>query len=61
MKKMIQATVTHGKGQGQMEGEKRDSHIRADHAQMQMVLSALVTNADEAMEEGGGHKDNRPG
>jgi len=29
------------------------SHIRADHAQMQMVLSALVTNADEAMEEGG--------
>ncbi|MBC8175932.1 MAG: response regulator [Desulfobacteraceae bacterium] len=29
------------------------SYIKADHAQMQMVLSAIVANANEAMEDGG--------
>ena len=29
------------------------SYIMADHAQVQMILSAVVTNSDEAMKEGG--------
>ena len=29
------------------------SYIRADHTQMQMVLSAIVANSNEAMEDGG--------
>jgi two-component system, cell cycle sensor histidine kinase and response regulator CckA len=29
------------------------SHIKADHAQMQMVLSAILANSDEAIEDGG--------
>ena len=29
------------------------SYIKADHAQMQMVLSALLANSNEAMEDGG--------
>ena len=29
------------------------SHIKADHAQMQMVLSAILSNSDEATEDGG--------